>query len=99
MEPKSIWANLVSTNLDRTTLFYTALGFRANGEYSEKNQITSFSFGQNNFVINFFIPERLAEDVNGNISNPVNKEVIFSLSAKSKEEVNAWVEKVKAAGG
>jgi len=96
MEPKFIWANLSSSDLERTTQFYTALGFEPNGKMDEG---TSFFFGQNKFVINFFIEQRLKKDINGNIGNPKEKEVIFSLSAGSKEEVNNWVEKVKSAGG
>lgn len=96
MEPKFIWANLVSNDLERTTKFYSALGFEPNGKIDEG---TSFFFGQNKFVINFFTEQRLKKDVNGNIGNPKEKEVIFSLSAASKEEVNDWVEKVKSAGG
>jgi predicted lactoylglutathione lyase len=96
MEPKLIWANLACSDLERTTQFYTTLGFKPNGRMNEG---TSFFFGQNKFVINFFIAQRLKKDVNGNIGLPKDKEVIFSLSASSKEEVNNWVEKVKSAGG
>lgn len=96
MEPKFIWANLVSNDLEKTTQFYTALGFEPNGKMDEG---TSFFFGQNKFVINFFIEQRLKKDANGNIGNPKEKEVIFSLSASSKEEVNNWAEKVKSAEG
>ena len=96
MEPKFIWANLASSDLEKTTQFYTALGFQSNGKMDEG---TSFFFGQNKFVINFFIEQRLKKDVNGNIGIPKENEVIFSLSAGSKEEVNDWVEKVKSAGG
>ena len=96
MEPKFIWANLASSNLEKTTQFYTILGFESNGKMDEG---TSFFFGQNKFVINFFTGQRLKKDVNGNIGIPKENEVIFSLSAFSKEEVNNWVEKVKSAGG
>ena len=96
MEPKFIWANLASSDLEKTTQFYTALGFESNGKMNEG---TSFFFGQNKFVINFFTAERLNKDVNGNIGIPKDNEVIFSLSATSKEEVNNWVEKIKSAGG
>ncbi len=98
MESKLIWANLVSNDLERTNKFYLQLGFKSNGEY-KANDGTSFFFGQNKFVINFFTPQRLKKDVNGNIGNPKDNEVIFSLSAGSKEEVQSWVEKVKSAGG
>jgi uncharacterized protein len=96
MEPKFIWANFASSDLERTTQFYTKLGFEPNGRMDDG---TSFFFGQNKFVINFFTEERLNKDANGNIGIPKDNEVIFSLSASSKEEVTNWVEKVKSAGG
>lgn len=98
MEPKLIWANYASSDLKKTTAFYTALGFKPNGTFTA--EATSFLFGQNGFVINFFTEARLKKEANGNIGFPTNgNEVIFSLSAKSKEEVDLWFEKVKLAGG
>ena len=96
MEPKFIWANFDSSDLERTTQFYNALGFEPNGQMDEG---TSFFFGQNKFVINFFTEQRLEKNLNGNIAIPKENEVIFLLSAGSKEEVNNWVEKVKSSGG
>jgi predicted lactoylglutathione lyase len=58
-----------------------------------------FSLGKTNLSSYFFIEQRLKKDANGNIAIPKENEVIFSLSASSKEEVNNWVEKVKSAGG
>ncbi len=99
MEPKFIWANFASSDLEKTTAFYTALGFKPNGTYNTA-EAASFLFGQNGFVINFFTEARLKKEVNGNLSVPLNgNEIIFSLSAKSKEEVELWVGKVKLAGG
>jgi predicted lactoylglutathione lyase len=51
MEPKFIWANLASNDLERTTQFYTTLGFESNGKIDEG---TRFFFGQNKFDIIFF---------------------------------------------
>ncbi|WP_413998221.1 VOC family protein [Flavobacterium sp. W1B] len=99
MESNLIWANLVSNNLDKTRKFYTELGFESNEKYSSEES-TSFLFGQNKFVINFFTKQRLEKKENGNLNNAENQnEVIFSLSANSKEDVNKWAEKVKSAGG
>lgn len=99
MEPKLIWANFASSDLNRTHTFYTALGFKTNGIYSDSDG-ASFMFGQNNFIINFFTEERLKKDVNGNVTLPIStNEIIFSLSATDREEVDSWAEKVKLAGG
>lgn len=47
MEAKFIWANLVSNDLEKTTKFYTKLGFTANGNYKE-NEGQAFSLGKTN---------------------------------------------------
>lgn len=97
MKTKQIWANLATSDLDRTTKFYTELGFRANGSSEE---LTSISFGESHFVINFFLKENLKSNTHSEISDLKNgNEIIFSLSAASKEEVDEWVSLVKKAGG
>ncbi|WP_309642515.1 VOC family protein [Flavobacterium sp.] len=97
MKTRLIWGNLVSNDLEKTAKFYTDLGFILNGESEE---MTSFKFGQNGFIINFFTKQRLEKAVNGNLTDAKNQnEIIFSLSAESKQNVDEWVEKVKLAGG
>ncbi|QIF03560.1 VOC family protein [Roseimicrobium sp. ORNL1] len=97
MKPKSIWANLSVANLQRTTQFYTELGFKPNGESAE---LTSFCVGDNDFVLHFFLKERFDVELNGMAAgSKPGSEVIFSLSATSKEEVDQCAEEVKQAGG
>lgn len=94
-----IWANLSSANLEVTHKFYTQLGFEFNDKHSSE-EILSFLFGKDNFIINFFKKSRLKIDVNGAIGNWENQsEVLFSLSAASREEVDEWREKILEAGG
>lgn len=96
METKQIWANLAVKDLERTTRFYTELGFKPNGR-SEK--LSSFCIGDSNFIIHFFVKEQLEKFVPkiADLSN--GNEIIFSLSAKTKEEVDKCSEEVKKAGG
>eukprot|EP01012_Entosiphon_sulcatum_P036640 TRINITY_DN46730_c0_g1_i1.p1 TRINITY_DN46730_c0_g1~~TRINITY_DN46730_c0_g1_i1.p1 ORF type:complete len:131 (+),score=26.64 TRINITY_DN46730_c0_g1_i1:1-393(+) len=97
MKPKLIWANLGVADLQRTTAFYTALGFKQGGQTEE---LTSFHIGDNSFVINFFVDKRFNMDINGmSAGSTPGSEVVFSLSANSKEEVDACAEEVKQAGG
>lgn len=99
METRFIWANLASGDLEKTAAFYTALGFKRN-DNNENEEMASFSFGQNNFIINFFTEERLSKPMNGALSILKNtNEIIFSLSADSREDVEKWVEKVRFANG
>ncbi|RZJ63873.1 MAG: glyoxalase, partial [Flavobacterium sp.] len=58
MKTRMIWANLAVSDLERTTKFYTNLGFKPNGT-NGSNELVSFTFGNDNFIINFFTEERL----------------------------------------
>jgi uncharacterized protein len=101
MKTNQIWANLASNDIKRTTKFYIELGFKANDSHGpEDKELTSFSFGENEFIVNFFLKEILRNNTRSEIADLKNgNEIIFSLSAESKEEVNQWVEIVKKAGG
>lgn len=93
-----IWANLVSSDLQKTIQFYTDLGFKQNGQNTE--EIVSFSIAENNFIINFFTTNRFKTALKGDLVNAkIENEIIFSLSAESREEVDLWYDKVKKVGG
>ena len=95
---RNIWANFAVKDLKRTSQFYTALGFRANGDGNEL--LTSFFFGDNNFVIHFFVEKQLKTALKGNLADlSQGNEIIFTLGAASRAEVDEWETKVKAAGG
>lgn len=97
MKTKQIWANLAVANLEQTTKFYTDLGFKSNNSNSE---LTSISFGEDNFIINFFLKDILENNTKMEFSDlKESNEIIFSLSAESKEEVDEWTKKVTKAGG
>ena len=97
MKTKKIWANLGVEDLERTTKFYTELGFKPNGASKE---LTSFFVGEDDFVIHFFLKDILKSNVKGELADLKNgNEVIFTLSAESKEEVDNWENEVKKAGG
>lgn len=97
MKPRLIWANLAVKDLKRTTKFYTDLGFQLSGNDDE---MVSFTMAGNKFIINFFTEGRFKVDVNGVIANAKEEgEVIFSLSAESKEEVDQCAEEVRKIGG
>lgn len=99
MKTKKIWANLGVENLDRTTKFYNDLGFTPNG-HNTNEELRSFIFGDDNFIIHFFIKERFKWAVNDEMADlKLGNEIIFSLSAESKEEVDQWLVAVKKAGG
>ena len=98
MHPKMIWANVAVSDLARTTKFYTELGFTPNG--SPTKEITSFLFGDNKFVMHFFIKDTLRTGLKGELADLTQgNEIIFTLSADSKKEVDEWAKEVQKAGG
>lgn len=97
MNPKKIWSNLTVSDLDKTTKFYTELGFKSNGRSED---LTSFFFGEHNFVMHFFLEDKLKANVEIEISDAhLANEIIFTLSAESRDEVNNWEAAVLNAGG
>ena len=92
-----IWSNLAVSDLERTTKFYTELGFKPNGK---SNELTSFLIGKNDFVMHFFLKDILKTSIKGEITDSqTSNEVIFTLSAESKDQVDNWAKEVESAGG
>ncbi len=56
MKPKSIWSNLGVESVEGTKDFYLSLGFQLNGNPTE--DLVSFLFGDDDFVIHFFEQEK-----------------------------------------
>lgn len=99
MTPKMIWANLAVSDLERTTGFYNKLGFKPNGTNTSK-ELTSFLIGEHNFVMHFFVKDKLKASMNGEIVDSQNaNEVLFTLSAESEDQVDHWGKEVVMAGG
>lgn len=100
MKLKKIWSNLGVSDLERTTKFYNALGFKPNGKHSVTEELTSFLVGDDDFVMHFFLKDILKTAMKGEITDPENStEVIFTLSAESKAQVDNWAKEVEKAGG
>lgn len=94
-----IWANLGVKNVARTEEFYTKLGFKKNAG-PKNDELTSFLFGDDDFVIHFFQADSLQKGMKGALADlSKGNEVMFSISAKTEAEVDAWAVKVKDAGG
>ena len=100
MKPKKIWSNLGVSDLKRTTEFYNALGFKPNGKHSVTKELTSFLVGDDDFVMHFFLKDILETNMKVKIADTKNAiEVMFTLSAESKDQVDKWAKEVEKAGG
>ncbi len=97
MKTKKIWANLAVSDLERTTQFYTSLGFKPNGASA---QLTSFFAGEDDFIMHFLLKEFIEPNIAGKMLDlQQGNEIVFTLSADSPEEVDAWKQAVATAGG
>lgn len=97
MKTTRIWANYAVADLERTTRFYTLLGFEPNGSSAE---LTSFKVGEHAFVIHFFLKEVLEKNTRVTIAEKhAGNEIVFTLSAESRAEADHWAEKVLVGGG
>lgn len=83
MKTKKIWATLAVSDLERTTTIYTQLGFKtnnSNGSYAQ--ELTSFSFGENDSIVNFFLKDGLQKKGQSELIDLKNgNEIILRLSA------------------
>lgn len=100
MKPKMIWANLAVADLERTQKFYEAIGCTPNNPHTS-NELVSFFFGENNFVIHFFLKNILETNVKGVSfgNSQTSNEIIFTVSAETNDQVDQWASEVKKAGG
>lgn len=100
MKPKMIWANLAVADLERTQKFYTELGFKPNNPHSS-NELVSFFMAGNEFIIHFFLKNIIERNLKPmKFGDPQSSnEIIFTLSAENKEQVDEWAQEVKKAGG
>ena len=102
MKTKKIWANLAVKDVEQTRKFYNELGFKSNEGKHQSAELTSFLVGEDDFVIHFFAEDsvQFQTSINGEIADlKQGNEVMFTLSADSKEEVDEWAQAVKKAGG
>lgn len=100
MKVNRIWANFAVKDLEQTSAFYTQLGFKPNGPFHQSKDLTSFLFGDEEFVIHFFLEDRLQPAMKGNLSDlKQGNEIIFTLSVAKREEVDQWAAAVRDAGG
>ncbi|WNS45629.1 VOC family protein [Paenibacillus sp. MMS20-IR301] len=92
---QDIWINLPVKDVERSTAFFNALGFQA---VSFGNERAKLDIGQTTILL---FPETTFEKFTGGAiaDTSHHAEVIFSLGAKSRDEVNAIIQKVEFAGG
>lgn len=95
-----IWINLPVKDINKSVDFFTYLGFSLNPNHGKSDESASIIIGNKNVVIMLFNEETFARFSGNPISNVVaGTEVLFSIDAESREEVDEMAKKVVQAGG
>ena len=96
---KQIWLNLPVKNVAKAKDFFWKIGFSFNEQHDTPSS-TCMVIGEGNFVVMLF-EELLFKSFTQNelTDTQSGSEILISIDAENKEEVDALAEKVKDAGG
>tara|TARA_R110000868_G_scaffold374258_1_gene638661 strand:- start:243 stop:656 length:414 start_codon:yes stop_codon:yes gene_type:complete len=97
---QQVWLNLPVKDIEKSKIFFRAIGFKENPMHKNDKHLGSFFIGENKFVLMLF-PEETFKTFSGNAISDTTKgnEVLINFDAESMEEVDAMAEKVRKAGG
>ncbi|WP_127529268.1 VOC family protein [Paenibacillus kobensis] len=92
---QEIWINLPVKDVERSTAFFNAIGFEAASVGSERAKLV---IGQTTILL---FPDATFEKFTGSriADTSHSAEVIFSIGAKSRDEVDTYIQKAEFAGG
>lgn len=97
---KEIWINLPVRDINRSREFYQQLGFSPNPRYPDSDEMASFVIGEQNVVLMLFKEDAFREFTDHAISDTgKGTEVLFSIDAGSREEVDEMARRAAEAGG
>ena len=97
---KELWINLPVKDLKKSKEFFTKLGFSFDSEHGSSDESACLVIGDKNIVVMLFTEPTFKGFTGNKISDPKQgTEVLFSIDAESREEVDKMVEKVVKAGG
>ena len=97
---KEFWVNLPVKDVKRSRDFFTEIGFTLNQRYGNSDESASFLIGDKNVVLMLFSEPIFKGFTSNEISDTRRaSEVLFSIDAETREEVDALAKRVRDAGG
>lgn len=97
---QDIWLNLPVKNLAQSVKFFTEIGLARNPGPGNSENSASFTIGEKKVVLMLFTQEVFSGFTNHALADTAKgTEVLLSLGATSREEVNNMAERATAAGG
>ena len=96
---KEIWLNLPVKNIEKSKAFFTALGYPFTSKHDNAT-MAALIIGTNKFPVMLFEESVLKTFIQTEITDTKkSSELLISLDAESREEVDEYAKKVVAAGG
>ena len=96
---KQFWINLPVKDVQRSKEFFTRLGFKFNTQYGDQPNSASLLLGDKDVVVMLFDEPTFKGFTNTEIAAQKQTEVLLSVDAQSKEEVDEMAKKAVEAGG
>jgi predicted lactoylglutathione lyase len=96
---KQIWLNLPVKNVEKAKTFFSEIGFAFNSQHDTPSSACML-VGESKFVIMLFEEGMFEGFVQNSLTDTQsNSEMLISIDAQSKEEVDEFAVKVLEAGG
>lgn len=97
---KQFWLNLPVKDVAKSKAFFAEMGFKFNTRHGNTATSASLLLGDSNIVLMLFDEQTFKGFTNNPIANTgTATEVLLSIDAESKEEVDGMAAKAIAAGG
>ncbi len=99
MPTKQLWINLPVKDVHKSMAFFEAIGFKLNAQFPNGDNGASFFIGDNNLVMMLFPTEMFKSFTQNTVTDTTKStEILLSIDAESREEVDALAQKAKDAG-
>ncbi len=96
---KQFWINLPVKDIHKSTEFFTKIGFSCQTEHGNSDY-AKLIIGDNNVLLMLFPESSFKNFANNDITDTKHStEVLFSIGAQNREEVDELAKKVEKAGG
>ncbi len=100
MPVKQVWLNLPVKDILKSKVFFNQMGFFTEGERGNSEFSCPVVIGENKFTVMLFTEEKFHSFSKNPLCNTgESTEVLISLDAESREEVDEYARKATAAGG
>lgn len=97
---KELWINLPVKDVNKAREFFTKLGFTLNPHYGNSDESASFLVGSKSIVVMLFAEAAFKNFTRHEIADTKKgTEVLLSIDAESRAEVDELARKAEMAGG